>query len=178
MVRRASLTVVLALGLVLTACGGDDAEPDTPASGSTSDTTSEVESETADAAAAPDAGAPDAAPGEFGSFTVEGTEFAVTGLNRCEPFSDEPGNIDLQALAAGAILNLPVNGDALDISVQGSAIEDAFGSISFAVGDAPAEFSVDGDRITGTAILEDALDSGETVDVAFDVQVPEEINEC
>lgn len=183
MVRRASLSVVLALGLALTACdGGDDAEPDATAPATTSAARSEVETESADAAAAtedaePDAAA-DAAPGEFGSFAVEGTDFAVTGLNRCEPFSDAPGNLDLQALATGAILNLPVNGDALDISVQGSAIEDAFGSISFAVGDAPADFAVDGDRITGTATLEDAFGGGDTVEVAFDVQVPDEINPC
>lgn len=118
--------------------------------------------------------------GASGSFTVNDEEFAVTLLNRCIPFSDQPGNIDLQALAQaqGAQLNLTVLAAMLDVSVQGFAIEEMFGSISFTSEFLADGFEVSNDRFTGSATVSDALGSGETVDLAWDVMVPSEVLDC
>ena len=48
----------------------------------------------------------------MGSFGVNGTEFAVTFLNRCIPFGGEDGKtIDLQPLAQGQGAQLNLYGD-------------------------------------------------------------------
>jgi hypothetical protein len=172
--------LVLGAALVLAGCGGAESTATSPTTVATQDdpgTTPPDVTPTTEPAAAPSA-AP--AAGELGSFTVEDQTFAVTSLNRCEPFSDTPGNLDLQAIAQGALLNLPVGdgGTTLDISVQGSAVEAAWGSISFAHDGEPVDFTVTGDRITGDATLTDALGSGTTVEVSFDVAIPEDVNEC
>jgi hypothetical protein len=116
--------------------------------------------------------------GEAGSFTVNGTEFVVTLLNRCIPFQDEPGNVDLQPIAQGAQLNLVRLGDFVDVSVQGSQIEAMFGSIAFGEDDVVQESNLTEDRWTGAASVGDSLGSGETVDITWDVMVPPEAEDC
>lgn len=116
--------------------------------------------------------------GEAGSFTVNGIEFAVTTLNRCIPFSDAPGNVDLQALGGGAKINLTQFGSETDVSVDGSAISREFGSIAFGKDPVIASSEISGDRWTGSATISDSLDSGDMVEVVWDVQVPDEIRDC
>jgi hypothetical protein len=74
-------------------------------------------------------------------------------------------------------------GGTTEVSVDGSGIEEMFGSIAFA-GDS---FDEDGgvhssevavDRWTGSATLDDAFDSGDTVDATWDVMVPTEAQDC
>ncbi len=116
--------------------------------------------------------------GETGSFTVNGTEFAVTTLNRCIPFQDAPGNVDLQALAGGAKLNLVQFGGVTEVSVDGSTINEMFGSIAFGEAPVVAASDIAGDRWTGSATVGDSLGSSETVEVTWDVMVPAEARDC
>ena len=187
MMNKAAL--VLAIMLTAAACGGSDAtstatpdssEAESPDSASADgDDVAETDSTTTTTAAAvDDEPAEQPEVGESGKFTVDGSEFAVTLLNRCIPFFDEPGNIDLQALAQGAQLNLTTLSGALDVSVQGSAIEQMFGSIAFSSDFVADAFDVSDDRITGSATVTDALGSGDTVDLTWDVMVPSEIRDC
>ena len=176
--------LVLIVTLVAAACGGSDAEvnaatpapsvsesPDTSSGAGEIDTTTTTEGVGVEPADQPEVGA-------SGSFTVNGEEFAVSLLNRCIPFFAEPGNIDLQALAQGAQLNLTVLSGMLDVSVQGSSVQEMFGSISFASDFLADGFVVSDDRFTGSATVSDALGSGETVDLTWDVMVPSEILDC
>lgn len=179
-----NLALVLVIGLVLVGCGATQPESDAPDS-SEPPVSQAAESEAAasdepsegQASTAPDP-ASQAPVGEAGSFTVNGTEFAVTLLNRCVPFNDVAGDLDLQALAQGAQLNLYLMGGTAEVSVQGTAIESEFGSIAFGQDPALNESSVTDDRWTGSATIGDSLGSGDTVDVTWDVQLPSEINDC
>jgi hypothetical protein len=185
--NRAVYLVLVALMVIAAACDGSDE--------TNSDTTEAVDTttaadgsgagnggstETTAAADTGDNGGEQVAAGEGGSFTVNGTEFAVTLLNRCIPFQDEPGNVDLQALAQaqGGKLNLYVAGESVEVSVDGSGIEEMFGSIAF--GDSPVvhDSAIDGDRWIGSATVGDSLDSGDTVDVTWDVMIPAEAIDC
>ena len=158
-----------ATAFVLAACASGTAVPNVPASPAPAAPTQ--------AATNPE---PPAQPpaGEMGTFTVNDTVFAVTNLNRCIPFSDEPGNIDLQPIAQGALLNLNKSGDSIDVSLQGSAIDQEFGSMVFGEDMAVHESMVTETRWTGSATVGDSLGSGTTVDVIWDVMVPSEINDC
>lgn len=167
-----TLGITVVMLTMLAACGGTTAEPDAsePGSAPASD-------------GAPDAAPSDAAPaqpetGEAGSFTVDDTSFAVTNLNRCIPFSESADDLDLQARAPGAQLNLYLDGGSTDVSVQGSAVQELAGSMAFGLeGDDP-ESSISGDRWTGSATVVDAMGSGTSVDLTWDVQIPSEIRDC
>lgn len=172
-----------AAALIVASCGGsDDGDND----GGAGNTTTAAPAGGGDAGTTTTAGgaATQAPPsvGEAGSFTVNGTEFAVTLLNRCIPFSDAAGNIDLQALAqgeqGGAKLNLNLLGGSLDVSVDGSGISNEFGSIAFGKDPDVQSSEVAGDRWTGSATVGDSLGSGDTVDLAWDIMIPDEINDC
>ena len=186
MMKKAVL--ILTFTLFAAACGGSDAEVTSstpkPSVSESPDTSSEADEDvgaddtTTTAGDVADEPADQPEVGEFGSFAVNGEEFTVTLLNRCIPFSDQPGNIDLQALAQGAQLNLTVLSGLLDVSVQGSSVEEMFGSISFASDSLTDGFDVSNDRFTGSATVSDALGSGETVDLTWDVMVPSEIRDC
>jgi hypothetical protein len=69
-------------------------------------------------------------------------------------------------------------GGTVEASVQGSAIEDAFGSLSFGQDPVVHESTVSDDRWTGSATVGDSRGSGETVDITWDVMVPSEIRDC
>ena len=191
---RRQVVLFVCMLLVITACGGpsgdesaedaggpttevsgQDSGEDTADSGTTVPQTdvTQTTADSGDESPAPEVG-------EEGSFTVNGTEFAVTLLNRCIPFSDAPGNIDLQALAqgTGAKINLVQAGEMTEVSVDGSRIEEMFGSIAFGADPAVSASTVSGDRWTGSAIVGDSLGSGETVDITWDVMVPAEAQDC
>jgi len=197
--RRLWLLLATVFVVVLSACGSDDGggtdggsngADTTAASGGggddgSSDSTSAPETTTTTAQA--DSGGGNETPEvtEMGSFSVDGTEFAVTFLNRCIPFGGEDGQtIDLQPLAQGqgAQMNLYGTADSLEVSVQGSTVEDMFGSIAFTAdpfGDGEIqESTVDGDRWTGSATLLDSLGSGDSVEVTWDVMIPGEAVDC
>lgn len=181
-----TLATMAALLTMLAACGGATAEsaasePEPPAT--TQSTVPDPDPEMSDApsessAPAGSAPAPQPGPGEAGSFTVDGTTFAVTLLNRCIPFTDEPGNLDVQALAQGAQLNLYLSNDRPDVSIQGSAVQELAGSIAFGLADEVDDSTVSGDRWTGSATLEDSMGSDASVDVTWDVQIPSEVRDC
>jgi hypothetical protein len=187
--NRTLISVVFVMILVGAACGGQEGADGTQAPDDAGTTVPDAAPQTT----TPDSAAQTTAPsdgggetpeepevGEAGSFTVDGTEFAVTLLNRCIPFSDQPGNIDLQALAQGqgAKLNLVLMGGTTEVSVDGSGIQELFGSIAFGQDPVVSESTVSGDRWTGSATVGDALGSGETVDITWDVMVPAEAQDC
>lgn len=186
---RGFLMVFAALTLSLSACGGDDNSGDggdgtttttaptatTAGGGGGAETTTTVADGGGGTQAPP-------AVGEAGSFTVNETEFAVTLLNRCIPFRDDPGNVDLQALASSdqgsAKLNLLVMSAMVDVSVDGSGISAMFGSIAFGSDQMIKSSDIAGDRWSGSATVADSLGSGETVDITWDVMIPDQIRDC
>ena len=191
--RRFYLALTVSLVLVAAACGGsDEGGGDENVNSATTTTTAATGQSNGDGTTTtspPDDG--DSAPqdqppvGEAGSFTVNGTEFVVTLLNRCIPFGGEDGQtIDLQTLAQGQGGELFLYGtaDSLEVSVQGSTVNEMYGSIAFTADPFGTgeiqESSIDGDRWTGSAILNDALDVADPVSVTWDVMVPDEIRDC
>lgn len=179
------LMALLVCGLVgLAACGGsstvEDSDGTTATSPQDTPTTGDSTSTPSSSSTTSDEGTGGEEPevGEAGSFTVNDVEFAVTMLNRCIPFSDSPGNLDLQALAGGAKLNLQLLGSMTDVSVDGSLIEEEFGSIAFGDDQVVEASEVSGDRWTGSATAADSLGSGTVVEIAWDVMVPEEARDC
>ncbi|MBT8203588.1 MAG: hypothetical protein HKN74_12850 [Acidimicrobiia bacterium] len=179
--RRAYFVLAGVLLLGAAACGGSDDTSATSAPTENGDATptttgdqpTDTTASTAETPAQPTVG-------EMGSFTVNGTEFAVTFLNRCIPFEGPDSDIiDLQPIAQGqgAQFFLYGGADFVEVSVQGSAIQEMFGSIAFTTTDA-TDNNLSGDRWTGSATLEDALDTAEPVEVTWDVMVPGEIVDC
>lgn len=186
------LVIMSVMVLVISACGGDS-EADTTSAPAGAETTAAPDNGSGgggDTTAAPENGGSGGgeAPSvtEMGSFTVNGTEFAVTFLNRCIPFSGaDSEEIDLQPIAQGqgAQLNLYGTADSVEVSVQGSAVEEIGGTRAFAAdpfgddGEIRAS-SIEGDRWTGEATLADSFGSESTVELTWDVMIPEEINDC
>jgi hypothetical protein len=175
--------------LTLAACGGSDGDggDNGGTQPATTNGTSGADGDT-DPTNAPDTTAPADGNGsgggevtEMGSFTVNGTVFAVTLLNRCEPFGDGPDDLSLQGLqegAEGAKINLDKGANLNDVSVDGAGIE-AFGSVAFASRfETPPESEISGDRWTGSATLFDILDVVDPVEVTWDLMIPSEINDC
>ena len=191
--RRFYLALTVSLVLVAAACGGsDDGGDDENVNSATTTTTAATGQSNGDGTTTTspqDDG--DSAPqdqpavGEAGSFTVNGTEFVVTFLNRCIPFGGEDGQtIDLQAIVQGqpgGELILYGTADSVEVTVQGSTVNEMYGSIAFTAspfGTGVQESSIDGDRWTGSATLNDALDVADPVSVTWDVMVPDEIRDC
>lgn len=190
--RNRFLIVVAVLGLVAAACGGSgdsDAGGDDGGSDTTTTTVSENSGDnggdTTTTSTPTDDGGSAPEVTEMGSFTVNDTEFAVTFLNRCIPFGGEDGvTIDLQPIAQGqgGQLNLYGTPESTEVSVQGSTITQMFGSIAFSAepfgrGEI-SESSIDGDRWTGSATLEDVQGSADPVAVTWDVMIPPEAVDC
>ncbi len=189
-----SLVIASAIVLILAACGGDDSGDgdgvttqapdvvnDDGGAAPTSTTAAPATTEPAETG-----GADTPAVTEMGSFTVDGTEFAVTFLNRCIPFSGpDSEDIDLQPIAQGqgAGLNLYGTADSVEVSVQGTTVEEIGGTNAFAAdpfgddGEIRAS-SIEGDRWTGEATLADAYGSESTVEVTWDVMIPDEVRDC
>ena len=193
MTSRRLIAVLFVFVLVLAACGGDGDSDTTQAPDDGGGAAPEATDPPDDGGgAAPEAtDPPDDGGGatpevtEMGSFTVNGTEFAVNLLNRCIPFEGpDSDQIDLQPLAQGqgAQLNLYGNADSLEVSVQGSAVEEIGGSIAFGA-DTFSDGSIDennisGDRWTGAATLDDVMGEVDPVTVTWDVMIPEDMNDC
>ena len=190
MKTRRFFYLLVILAMVAAACGGsDDGGSNDAANGGTETTapsndgggdddgsTDTTEPSNDDGAETPDP----PAVGEEGSFTVNGTEFAVTLLNRCIPFGGEgSSDIDLQSLAQGqgAELFLYGDGDSVEVTVQGGTIQDMFGSIAFVTSQTD-ENNLSGDRWSGSATLDDALSVADPVSVTWDVMVISEIRDC
>jgi hypothetical protein len=187
--------LTVSLVLVAAACGGSDEGGDdenvNSATTTTAATTEQGNGDGTTTTSPEDDGGSDSEPqdqppvGEAGSFTVNGTEFAVTLLNRCIPFGGEDGQtIDLQTLAQGQGGELFLYGtaDSVEVSVQGNTVNEMYGSIAFTADPFGTgeiqESSIDGDRWTGSATLNDALDVAEPVSVTWDVMIPDEIRDC
>jgi len=184
--------MVALFSLFAVACGsGEEAETIEPAGSEDAATTAgpvaddptptTAASTTGDVTTTNSDDGPDApAVGEAGFFSVSGEEFAVTLLNRCVPFQDDEGNVDLQALAqgSGVKLNLYLVGESVEVSVDGSGLQDSYGSIAFGKDPVVHESVLDGDRWTGSATVGDSLGSGDTVDITWDVMIPAEANDC
>ena len=199
---KRGLVILLAMSLLLAACGGGSTEGngddggDQPTATQPADNGGGGDDGSSDPTSAPETTATTAPAGnggggetsevtEMGRFSVNDTEFAVTFLNRCIPFGGEDGQtIDLQPLAQGqgAQMNLYGTADSLEVSVQGNTVEDMFGSIAFAAdpfGDGEIqESTIDGDRWSGSATLVDSLGSGKSVEVTWDVMIPDEAIDC
>lgn len=184
-------TIVLICSLaVIAACGDSESDPTTPPGGPTStasdeggsedipDTSSPPETTTPQSTEDNQAESPAPAVGEGGTFTVNEIEFAVNLLNRCIPFSDSDDDIDLQALAQGAKLNLVLIDGTTEVSVDGTAIGDEFGSVAFGSDPAVTSSEVTEGRWSGLATVGDSMGSGETVEISWDVMIPQEIRDC
>ncbi len=190
---RFYLALTVSLVLVAAACGGsDEGGDDENVNSATTTTAAATEQGNGDGTTTTsleddgDSAPQDQPPvGEAGSFTVNGTEFVVTLLNRCIPFGGEDGQtIDLQPIAQGqgAELFLYGTADSVEVSVQGNTVNEMYGSIAFTADPFSngeiQESSIDGDRWTGSATLDDALDVADPVSVTWDVMVPDEIRDC
>ena len=191
---KKSIVIISVLVLILAACGGDDGGADTTAA--TGGVGDNGGSDTTSVPAPPDTTAPADNGGggggdtpevtEMGSFTVNGTEFVVTFLNRCIPFSGpDSDDISLQPIAQGqgAGLDLYGTADSVEVSVQGLAVEkiggtNAFWATPFGDDGEIRASSIDGDRWTGDATMADVYGSDSTVEVTWDVMIPEEMIDC
>lgn len=179
-----------AIALTVAACGGSDGEG-VGDDGTTAPTTGDTPGDSGDPdpTGSPDTTAPDDTNGgggggevtEMGSFTVNGTVFAVTFLNRCEPFGDGPDDLSLQGLQQGPTggkINLDKGAALNDVSVDGPGVE-AFGSVAFASQfETPPVSEISGDRWTGSATLFDIFEEVDPVEVTWDLMIPAEINDC
>lgn len=181
--------------LFAAACGGDD---DDAADGSAGDDAAQQSSEddaddtdtdtvdddgedAADDDDDDDAGDDEApAAGEFGTITINGDVYPVTMLNRCIPFSGSDDDLDLQALGDGVKINIYASAGVVDdVSVDGATVTAEYGSRAFGGFDSViADQSTDGGRTTGSATMPDAMGGSTTVDVQWDVEIPDEVRDC
>lgn len=117
--------------------------------------------------------------GELGTVTVGASSYRVERVIVCDPDEDAgfDRDLELQAIgdADGSRVQLDVVlGGILPVDVSWAGPEGIFG-----MGEAgTADANQDGDRLTGTASLEDPFGEGETVDLSFDVVVPERPTSC
>lgn len=176
------LAALTALLLVFAAaCSGDDDDGAVDAGPNDDDAAQPAgDDDGADEADQGDADQGDApASGEFGTITIDGDEYGVTTLNRCIPFSKSDDDLDLQALGGGVKINLyAVGGTINDVSVDGSTVTSEYGSIAFGSDPVIHDQSVDGDRTTGSATLGDSTGGPTTVEVSWDVEIPDEVRDC
>ena len=176
--------------LFAAACGGDDDDAADASAGDdaaqqssdddAADTGDDVD-DTDDDDADDDAGDDDApATGEFGTITINGDVYPVTMLNRCIPFSGSDDDLDLQALGDGVKINIYASAGVVDdVSVDGATVTSEYGSRAFGGFDSViADQSTDGGRTTGSATMPDATGGATTVDVQWDVEIPDEVRDC
>lgn len=179
--------------LFAAACGGDDDDAadasagDDAAQQSSDDDAPDADTDDGDDDAADDdegdddAGDDDApATGEFGTITIDGDVYPVTMLNRCIPFSGSDDDLDLQALGDGVKINIYASAGVVDdVSVDGATVTSEYGSRAFGGFDSViADQSTDGGRTTGSATMPDATGGATTVDVQWDVEIPDEVRDC
>lgn len=202
-IMRRFAGLFLAAALLFTGCGDDD---DSDTAANAQDT--KADDATSDEDEAPDGGgSPDDLVFEASdsSFTLDGNEFEVQGILRCIPFStdDEPldGELDIQALDEdGTVLFLEYSpgdedqrqamedqgappelldqfGPRTFVSFQSGATQELYG-VQYIDGDTEFDSSeVTDDRMTGAATITDD-ETGQVVDVTWDVEIPPETKDC
>ncbi|MDX1469507.1 MAG: hypothetical protein R3258_09195 [Acidimicrobiia bacterium] len=183
---RKVLILLAIVAMVVAACGGDTGGTEDPGEAPPADQPADPPADDGGETPADDGGeAPTPEVTEMGSFTVDGTLFAVTFLNRCIPFSGpDSDQIDLQPIAQGqgGQLNLYGNAESLEVSVQGRTVEEIGGSIAFGADSFDegliTENNISGDRWTGAATLLDAMGGDGSVEVTWDVMIPAEAVDC
>ena len=137
--------------------------------------------------------------GAAGSVTVDGTTYALDEVNRCDP-----SDLDIAGLERELEVQFfgrSTDGERVQIDlyherfccipahdVSGAGPEGIFGTSLIEQGggwvdDAENQYpdppvSFDGTRATGSLVLVDALTFEETIDIDFDVTVPEDLNVC
>jgi hypothetical protein len=156
----------------------DDTEPADDDADDTSDGTEDT-TEVDEATDADEEATEDLATGELGTVTVDGTSYVVERVIVCDPDEDAgfDRDLELQAIgdADGARTQLDVVlGGILPVDVSWAGPEGIFGMGE--AGTAAADH--DGDQLTGTASLEDPFGEGETVELTFDVVVPDDTTSC
>ncbi|MDN4480902.1 hypothetical protein [Demequina muriae] len=194
----AAVVALAASGLLLAGCSGDAGEA-AASDASTSPTPAEVASETAvpepSADPADDAGAGDAGEAETeasadtvrGTAVVAGVEYELHDVRRCEPTDVDQVDRELELTARGVMPEGEGHdgGDwvQIDVYVQQIAGMD-FDQVSwagpegvFGTNDA-TEVTYSGERVSGTAAMVDGLTQTETLTVAYDIEVPDEIIDC
>lgn len=196
-------SLILALTLVLAACGGtaeeaDIAQSETP---SQAEATPQPETTTTTEASSNDessggGGAADLllVPAGNSTVSVDGQAMTTQDLLRCISSSESDGNLDLTVLGDGFTLfiyyetsdlgerhRLSISGPAVasEIGFEGtvSQMGDSWIDDSLEPVDGPA-FDWQGDRISGSLTLIDALEEADPIEVVFDVIVPGDINDC
>lgn len=140
------------------------------------------------------------------SYEIDGTAFTVTTIIRCDPFSSigepDPGQLDLQALSEDRtnlrLMYTPPDeeqaetlrqqgapddyieqftGASTSVEFDGGSTQDMFG-VPYINGDTEFRSSeVTDDRMTGAATITDD-ETGQVVEVTWDVEVPPEAHDC
>ena len=204
------LSAFIAIGLIipiLAACGGgddDDSNGDTNSSAATNtpgQANAGSTSESTTAGSAPTATVASSQPstgggGAAGSVTIDGQQFGINEVRRCEPFFDNDEDLDLTGIGTGVRVfvnvNRPVAGSnavMFELSLSGNEAGGVFGGMASTLDgtnwtdeeDSPlpgSPFTRTDDRISGELTLSDALGGTETRDIAVDIEIPSEIIDC
>ena len=192
---RKILVILGLLALTATACGGGTADP--AADGETGSTMAATDTQAPQAETKDEGNNGQNQPA--GSVVVDGETFDVAEMYRCEPY-DGPGahptpdDLDLVAFAANSnYLSLTLSHDEgvnmsngeryprqvfdlrLDVVTENWLLPDVEGT---RLDGAP--FTIDGDHISGgMKLVETYPNEGDsTVDVAFDLEIPGDIQDC
>ncbi len=195
MIPRTSRSISLtgALVLALSACGGD-AEPAAPSASVSEEASAPAE---ATESATPDVpesesetelGAEAEVEGEaLGTVTVDGVLYDIDTLRNCEPLEDGPFDTELELQGRGTVSDGAGydGGDWVQIdvyvrSMSGTSMNEvswAGPEGVFGGGDAPTITLTEG-TVTGSATPVDALTQSESIEVTFDLPVPDELINC
>jgi hypothetical protein len=195
---RKLIPTVLTAALALAACGGEDETSEPAAAEAGTDSTADTEDADVEAG---DGTNPDEAPADgseeapggdddatepvgseaVGTVTVAGTEYAISEVRRCEPL-DEGGierELELQGFGQSP------DGERVQIDVYQQSIGGApFDDVSWAGpegvfgGPDDADLTVDGDEVSGSATLVDAMTQEESVAVSFTLPIPSDELAC
>ena len=205
------LSALIAIGLLVTllaACGGDgDSDGDmnttaatnTPGASNAGSTTEATTSGSAPTAAVTNSQPSTGGGGAAGSVTIDGQQFGINEVRRCEPFFDNDEDLDLTGIGTGVMVfvnvNRPVAGSnavMFEISLQGNEAGGVFGGMASTLDgtnwtdgevfeDSPlpeTPFTRTDDRISGELTLLDARGGTEMRDVAVDIEIPSESIDC
>ncbi|MGF1617340.1 MAG: hypothetical protein ACFCU2_05965 [Acidimicrobiia bacterium] len=200
-----TLTLVAVMSL-LTACGGSagDSTPDeTPGTDPATSTTTLPAPDTSvdePGEAEPPAGGGGSegipmVPAGNSTVSADGTALTPRDLLRCIPFDEGDDQLDLTVLGDSFQLFINMTGSSFnDLTIQGRAVGDGESTGVYAGsayssdgetwfddegGDSDhTTFTWTGDRVSGSMTLLDIYDSGDTVEVAFDVIVPPDTHDC
>lgn len=142
-----------------------------------------------------DGGEPRSGSGAAGTVTVDGAEFGLDEVVRCEEDSSDLEDIErllevsytggdhFLSLYTSEMANVGVT-QSVDLASPdgrfgGGSVETAGGWNDGITG--PSEtppYTVDGNRITGSATLTGTMDPDASVEVSFDVMFPDETTQC